>query len=136
MARKTVRVDVPTSSPESLISLGQAILKKHTADGDASPLDKDKMTKLAADLAIAVPQNQSAKDADAVAQKARQTRDQALGTADGQTAYTKDTALNLITYARDLLLARKRRCRPTVSMWWSAPPSRPRRRRRRRRLEP
>jgi len=39
-----------------------------------------------------------------VAQKARQVRDQALGTADGQTAYTKDTALNLITYARDLLL--------------------------------
>ena len=104
MARKTVRVDVPTSSPESLISLGQAILKKHTADGDASPLDKDKMTKLAADLAIAVPQNQAAKDADAVAQKARQTRDGALGIADGQTAYTKDTALNLITYARDLLL--------------------------------
>jgi len=104
MARKTVRVDVPTSSPESLISLGQSILKKHTADGDASPLDNDKMAKLSAAIAIAVPQNQAAKDADAVAQKARQTRDQALGTADGQTAYTKDTALNLITYARDLLL--------------------------------
>lgn len=104
MARKTVRVDIPTSSPESLMNLGQSILKKHTDDGDASPLDKDKMSKLSAALAIAAPQNQAAKDADAVAQKARQTRDQALGTADGQTAYTKDTALNLITYARDLLL--------------------------------
>jgi hypothetical protein len=42
--------------------------------------------------------------ADGVAQKARQVRDQALGVADGQTAYTKDTALNLVTYARDELL--------------------------------
>lgn len=77
MARKTVRVDIPTSKPEALMGLGQSILKKHTADGDASPLDKDKMAKLSAALGIAVPQNQAAKDADAVAQKARQTRDQA-----------------------------------------------------------
>ena len=104
MARKTVRVDIPTSSPETLMSLGQSIVKKHTADGDASPLDNDKMTKLGAALGIAVPQNQAALDADGVAQKARQLRDQALGVADGQTVYTKDTGLNLVTYARDLLL--------------------------------
>ena len=104
MARKTVRVDIPTGSPETLMSLSQSILKKHAADGDASPLDNDKMTKLSASLAVAVPQNQAALDADAVAQKARQTRDQALGVADGQTVYTKDTAMNLVTYARDLLL--------------------------------
>jgi hypothetical protein len=104
MARKTVRVDIPTSSPETLMALSQSILKKDAADGDKSPLDKNKMTALSASLAIAVPQNQAALDADAVAQKARQTRDQALGTADGQTVYTKDTALNIVTYARDLLL--------------------------------
>ena len=104
MARKTVRVDIPTGSPETLMSLSQSILKKHTADGDASPLDNDKMVKLGAALGIAVPQNQAALDADGVAQKARQVRDQALGVADGQTVYTKDTALNLVTYARDELL--------------------------------
>jgi hypothetical protein len=104
MARKTVRVDIPTGSPDDLIKLGQAIEAKHQKDGAASPLDADKMTKLAAALAIADPQNQAAKDADAVAQKARQVRDQALGMADGQTAYTKDTAMNLVTYARDQLL--------------------------------
>jgi hypothetical protein len=104
MARKTVRVDIPTGSPDEFISLGQSIVAKHTSDGASSPLDAGKMTKLAAALAIAVPQNQAAKDADAVAQNARQVRDGALGIADGQTAYTKDTALNLITYARDQLL--------------------------------
>jgi hypothetical protein len=104
MARKTVRVDVPTNKPNSLITLGQSIMLKHTKDGAASPLDKDKMAKLAAVLAIAVPQNQAAKDADGVAQKARQVRDGAMGTADGQTASTMDTGLNLINYARDQLL--------------------------------
>ncbi len=86
------------------MALSLSILKKHAADGNASPLDNDKMTKLQAALNIAVPQNQAALDADAVAQKARQTRDQALGTADGQTVYTKDTAMNIVTYTRDLLL--------------------------------
>jgi hypothetical protein len=104
MARKTVRVDIPTGSPDDFIALGQSIVAKHEKDGAASPLDADKMNKLSAALAIAVPQNQAAKDADAVAQKARQVRDGALGIADGQTAYTKDTALNLVTYARDQLL--------------------------------
>jgi len=104
MARKTVRVDIPTSSPQDLMKLGQAIVDKDKADGDASPLDDKKIAALSAALAIAVPQDKAANDADAVAQKARQTRDQALGLADGQTVYTKDTALNLVTYARDLLL--------------------------------
>ena len=104
MARKTVRVDIPTSSPQDLMKLGQAIVDKDKADGDASRLDDKKIAALSAALAIAVPQDKAANDADAVAQKARQTRDQALGLADGQTVYTKDTALNLVTYARDLLL--------------------------------
>jgi hypothetical protein len=86
------------------MKLGQAIVDKDTADGDASPLDKKKITALAAALAIAVPQDKAANDADAVAQKARQVRDQALGTADGQTAYTANSAVNLVTYVRDQLL--------------------------------
>ena len=104
MARKTVRVDVPANSPDDFIVLGNAILTKHLKDGASSPLDNDKMLKLAAVLAVAGPQNQAAKDADAVAQSARQVRDGALGLADGQTAHTKDTGLNLVTYARDQLL--------------------------------
>lgn len=104
MARKTVRVDIPTGSPETLIKLGQDILKKHGVEGSASPLDNAKMTKLGTALTAAAQQNEEAKDADAVAQNARQVRDGVLGVADGQTAYTKDTALNLITYVRDQLL--------------------------------
>ena len=55
MARKTVRVDIPTGSPDELIKLGQDILAKHQALGTSSPLDDDKMTRLGAVLAIAAP---------------------------------------------------------------------------------
>ena len=104
MSRKTVRVEVHTGSPEDLIKLGTAVGAKHAEDGAASPLDKDKMTKLAAVIVLAAAQNQAASDADAVAQKARQARDVALGIARGQNSETKGTGLNLITYARDQLL--------------------------------
>jgi len=104
MSRKTVRVDIPTGSPEVLLKLGLAIKAKHDKDGATSPLDTKKMTALGAALAIAGPKNQEAKDADGLAQTARQARDTSLGVADGQSVNTKDTALNLITYARDQLL--------------------------------
>ena len=104
MSRKTVKVDVPMGRPDDLIKLGQAIVAKHVKDAAASPLDAARMTKLTAALAIADPQNQAGKDADAAAQRARQLRDTALGIAAGQNAGSKDTALNLITYARDQLL--------------------------------
>ena len=41
---------------------------------------------------------------DAQSQTLRQQRDTQLGIATGQTATTPDTALNLIVYARDILL--------------------------------
>lgn len=104
MARKTVKVEIPASKPDDLIKLGQAILTKHTEEGANSPLDTKKMTTLAGQVGLAAQRNQDAKDADAVAQKARQDRDNALGMADGQNASTKDTALNLIMYARAQLL--------------------------------
>lgn len=104
MARKTVRVDIPDGKPDDLLALGQSIFDKHTKDGEASPLDKDKMIGLGAALGIATPQHKAARDADAVAQKARQVRDVAMGTADGQNAQTPNTVLNLTTYARDELL--------------------------------
>lgn len=104
MARKTVRVDIPMSKPDDLIVLGKAICSQHSAQGDKSPLDAGKMTALLALMANADATNSNAKSLDAQAQTARQSRDQSLGIADGQTAYSPNTALNIITYARDQLL--------------------------------
>ena len=104
MARKTVRVDIPTGKPGDMLMLGRKICTQHTADGDKSPLDAGKMATLQALITAAEATHSSAKDLDAQAQTARQSRDQSLGIADGQTAYSPNTALNIITYARDQLL--------------------------------
>ena len=37
--RKTVRVELPTSSPDDFLVLIQAIIAEHTKDGAGSPLD-------------------------------------------------------------------------------------------------
>lgn len=104
MARKTVRVEIPVSKHEEMLTLGKQILAQHQKLGAASPLDNAKMTKLTAVVGTADTKNAEAKAADAVAQAARQVRDVAMGTGPGQSATTKDTGLNLITYARDQLL--------------------------------
>ena len=83
MSRKIVRVEIPSKRPEDLLALGQSLYAKHVADGDASPLDADKMTTLNNQATVADTQNKSAKLHDAQAQSARQVRDTALGIADG-----------------------------------------------------
>lgn len=104
MARRTVRVDVPSGSPDDLIKLGQSIVTQHKAPGSNSTLDAGKMTQLDSVLTQAAKNNADAKSFDAQAQTARQQRDTLLGTGKGQTADTPGTALKLITYARDALL--------------------------------
>ncbi|MBI3876541.1 MAG: hypothetical protein HY300_11435 [Verrucomicrobia bacterium] len=108
MARKTVKVDLPSNSPDDFIKLAKNLHDKHVADGDASPLDVDKMTLLGAATTPADSKNKTAKQLDAQAQTLRQERDGLLGTADGQTAETPGTMLNLLTYARDELLVKYR----------------------------
>jgi len=104
MARKTVRVDIPSGRPEALIMLAKRICDQHNANGAKSPLDAAKLSALQALVNTAETTNSSAKSFNAQAQTARQTRDQSLGIADGQTAYSPNTALNIITYVRDQLL--------------------------------
>ena len=104
MARKTVRIDVPTNSPDDLIVLGKKVLLKHTASGAVSPLDTAKMAKLQTAVTSADGNNNTAKDLDGEAQRLRQLRDTSLGVSIGQTVETRDTVLNLVTYARNQLL--------------------------------
>ena len=108
MSRKIVRVEIPSKRPEDLLALGQSLYAKHVADGDASPLDADKMTTLNNQATVADTQNKSAKLHDAQAQTARQVRDTSLGIADGQSAQTDGTVLTIILEARDTLLLKYR----------------------------
>ena len=102
--RKTVRIKLPTNSPDDFIVLLLAIVAKHTKDGASSPLDAKKMSLLSALVSAAAAKNQEAKTADGVAQQCRQMRDNALGLAQGQSSQTPDTGLALAGYVRDQLL--------------------------------
>lgn len=117
MARKTVRVELPSSKPDDFIKLGRDIHAKHLADGLASKLDPTKLDALKVLLDLAEPKNSQAKQLEGQAQTLRQSRDTALGTADGQNAQTLGTGLNLITYARDQLLLSQAGNEEALSLW-------------------
>ena len=103
MARRTIRVDVPYRNPEKFLELAQSILKYY-ADNQNEKLDAAKIHKLTELTGLAASNHTDSKNMDAQAQVARQRRDTALGVADGQSATTPDTILNLVNYVRDELL--------------------------------
>ena len=103
MGRKTIRVDIPFRQPDEMIQLAQSILSY--ISGNPNPaLDSGKIRKLADLTDSASSNNTLGKNLDAQAQVARQRRDTALGIADGQSAATPDTILNLVNYVRDQLM--------------------------------
>jgi len=104
MPRKTVRIDIPLGRPDVMILLAKKICSQHAAAGDKSPLDAAKLSVLQQVIEVAEEKHLAALAHDAQAQSARQTRDQSLGFAEGQTAYSPNTALNIVTYARNQLL--------------------------------
>ena len=108
MARRTIRVEIPTGKPDDLIALAKNVRTKHVADGADSPLDTDMLNTLNTKTTSAETKNASAKQHDEQAQALRQDRDTSLGLADGQTADSPDTVLNLLTYTRDALLLKFR----------------------------
>lgn len=117
MSRRTVRIEIPTGSPDDLIKLCQDFLTKNTADGESSALDAAKVAVLAAKTTPAGTKNASAKQFDAQAQTLRQDRDTLLGLADGQTAETPGTALNALVYLRDQLELKYRGSEETLGQY-------------------
>ena len=117
MARKTVRVEIPSGSPDDMITLMDAILAKELAPDSAHELDPAKVSKLSAlQSGVKVPHGQ-AKALDAQAQTLRQQRDTQLGTAAGQSVDTKDTVLYLVTRMRDALLMKYEGNEEALSNW-------------------
>ncbi len=103
MSRKTVRVDMHKGSPEALLRLANDIVAKHIGDGASSPLSQAKLSRLQELVNAANAANADARNHDAEAQARRQQRDNVLGLAPGQTAVSRDTVLNLVSYVRDYL---------------------------------
>lgn len=99
-----MRIEVPASKPEVLLQLSKEVLAEHVALGAGSPLDPANVAKLQSAVSLADSNNTDAKQHAAQASSAFQSRDVALGIADGQTVTTPDTVLFHVTGMRDALL--------------------------------
>ena len=112
MARTTVRVDIPNTNPDDVITLIEAIMAQHNALNKAapgsSPIAQKTMDALSAIVATAKPDRAAAKAAQAQADTLMSSSNNALGFGEGQTMRTEGTGLWLVGQIRDLLLANYR----------------------------
>jgi hypothetical protein len=108
MARKTIKIELPTGSPDDLIILAEDIKDHQLSLGSGAELDSAKAMSPADKAAIAKAKRKQAKDLDAEAENLREEAAIILGIAPGQTAETKDTVLFEVIGIRDDLLLKHR----------------------------
>ncbi len=104
MSRKTVRVDLPRSSPEGLIKLAEDIVKQHKKLGNKSPLDDDFVKQLESTNSEANTKKDEANGLHAQGEEVNQDADKLLGTAEGMTGENEGTVYALLLDAKDDLL--------------------------------
>jgi hypothetical protein len=108
MARKTIRIEIPTGSPDDLIKLAEDIKEHHVSLGSGAELDNSKANSPADRAVIAKAKRKKADELNSQAESLREEAATILGIAPGQTAETKDTVLYEITGLRDELLIKHR----------------------------
>lgn len=121
MPRTTIRVEVPTASPDDLVALIEALLAQHdkleAAKSGSSPLPAADVTKLRAIVTQAKPDRAKAKDFDRQAQALYESSSKLLGLGTGQNSRTEGTGLSLTVKMRDLLLALNRGSENALEPW-------------------
>ena len=98
MARKTTKVEIPKNADDLLILMNN-VLAKNAADGAASPLKTLNMEAMQSKSEVAGAAQAKSKEYERLSQIETANRDDAIGT-----AQTLDSALYILTQARDLLL--------------------------------
>jgi cell division protein ZapA (FtsZ GTPase activity inhibitor) len=118
MARKTVRVKIPYSKPDDLITLAKQINNKHESLGETSPLlALNKMDAFAGKLSSANQLRDESKTLRAESESKMEEAKLNLGTAAGQSKETPDTVYNLLLQIRDQLLVTYRGNEEKLSEW-------------------
>ena len=104
--RVTVRVDLPITEPEKMLTIVANVLQRHTVLGGGSPLNvpETDMAALTVLQATHKTKRTDAKLLDGESQALMQEARIALGTAKGNTVRTEGTVYYLITAIRDKLL--------------------------------
>lgn len=116
--KRTVRVEIPTESPDKFITLAGAIVAQNTAEGAASPLSgKIDMAVYASRATDAgtMFNNAASKRAEKEAKHGEALA--ICGYAAGQTSETEGTLYQIITQVRDLLLAVYHTNPEELSVW-------------------
>lgn len=108
MARKTIKIEIPTGSPDEMVTLAEGIKTHHLALGSAATLDNDDVTAMADKAAQAKAKRKQAAELNAQAETLNLQAATLLGIAPGQTSETKDTVLFHINGIRDGLLIEHR----------------------------
>jgi hypothetical protein len=117
MARKTVKVEIPTGSPDEMIELTEDIVEEHEDLKEASPLDDKIVQAMKQRATDAKAKRKRAADLEAEAGKLRDQADTLIGIAPGQTSETKDTLRHDVTGTRDLLLVKNRGNEEALAEW-------------------
>ncbi len=101
---RRIRVNIPRTSPDKLMHLGEAIVTKHNDMGGTSPLDNAEVTELETAVAAARLLEEEADELHAEGENLNQQADTLLGIAKGQTLQTEGTVYYIIDDVRDKLL--------------------------------
>jgi hypothetical protein len=118
MARKTVRVEIPSSKPDQFISLAEKVKNKHGELGEASPLSVlNKMDVFGGKLGQASVLRDESKNLRNQSESKMEEAMLNLGIAPGQTKETPDTVYNLMLRVRDLLLVAYQGNEEKLSEW-------------------
>ena len=104
MGKRDIAIEIPDSSPDKLMHLGEAIIKKHNALSPGSPLDNGKMTTLESVVGQARTKKGEANGKHASAEKISEQMRHILGIDKGQNKQTKGTPYHHILGMRDDLL--------------------------------
>ena len=68
MARKTIKIEIPTGSPDDMVTLAEGIKTRHLALGSAATLDNDDVTAMADKAAQAKAKRKQAAELSAQAE--------------------------------------------------------------------
>lgn len=111
-----VQVEIPRS-PEKLIKLGKAIVKKHEEDASSSIIASFDLDALKTCVTDAELLNSQAASANRNKGKATEARNLALGIAKGQNSKTMGTAAYIVRSIRDILLGMYRGREQQLGDW-------------------
>ncbi len=117
MARKTIRIEIPNSSPDGMLTILQGIKDKQETEGANSPINGVDMTEFATEVDSAAADRAEAKRLEAEVQTLNMKANRTIGISEGQTSQTEGTLYFEMLQIRDQLLSYYRGNEKELEQW-------------------